>query len=167
MAMNEGITLAVYFEKNMVRIEATNSSKKVRRLWQQDNSWGWAMPRIRLTTDEESKLRQAAPDSPTSVVLRPALRVWTRNMPTFVELLPGDTTCYRLGGDDFLPEDLQKTSALQSLDLRVAAELHSPSGIEQQEQDVWIGVASSQQERSSPPYPWLQTRVPHSNEERL
>lgn len=140
----------------MLRLGVSNNTGKLLRMWQQDNSWGWKMPRI-LLRDEAGTV---------PLQLRPALRVWTRNFPSFVELQPGESTSYYLGAADFMPDDLADAQRYQDCDVLLSAELISPAGPEQQDNDIWSGALSSKPQLFAGPQRWLNSPVTEIDKEK-
>ncbi len=155
-AMTENIKLALLIEDDMLRIEVANNSHLPQRFWQQDNSWGWEMPRIQVMqlsrVDSEST---GSTSTESAVQLRPALRLWTRNFPAFIELRRGESTSYSLGATDFLADDLNQALALADQPLMVSAALIGTASTEQETHAVWCGALSSEPVRSEPPHRWL------------
>lgn len=132
-------------EDEMLILRVTNVGNKPVRLWNQDNSWGWEMPRLVLSSESNDRYAH----------LCPGMRLWTRNFPSFTQLNALEEKSYRLCANDFDPKQLASAREFISQKLLVKAQLHAAKSPEQLEQGVWYGLLESSPQLIEPPHRWL------------
>lgn len=116
------------------------------RLWAQDNSWGWSMPRVLVRTEA---------DGDVTATLRPRDAVFTANLPNYATLAPGEGTAYSVGADGLDLAAFQPLLPFTESPLWVQGELSVTPSPEAAEFGVWCGSLRSEVTRLLPPHLWL------------
>lgn len=127
-------------------LEVRNVGGTEVRLWEQENSWGWPMPRVHV---------RATPHADPALTLRPADRVWTGNLPTALRLAPAESSRYELRADDLDRAALRQLRPFRERTLWVQGELRSEPSAEAAEYGVWCGMLLTPVTQLDPPHHWM------------
>jgi hypothetical protein len=143
-----GLQLRLDVDEAVVILRATNTGHDSVALWEQDNSWGWPMPRLHVWPT-------SAPD--TRLTIHTAGRVWTANLPTFERLRPGQSMNFVLRSQDLDLAVLGPWPGITEQPLLLQGELCCDPSPDAAEYGVWCGVLRSPIRQFDPPHRWLPT----------
>lgn len=139
------IRMTLRIRRRRLVLTLVNSSSRPVRYWRAENSWGWFAVSIELRAGTEPRPR----------VVRRTQRDWTRNVPHFHTLAPGERDERELDLHDGWWDPPPSLELLRDSVIEVRAVLHVGPSPEASKYGVFVGTVVSDSVQSQPPHTWL------------
>ena len=139
------LSLKILMERTGVSTRVINISSHPVNLWELGNSWGF---------DTFSFLLRD-PSTGTAIPLERRPQVWTRNVPRFYTLAPGEHRDERFDFADGTWIVPKEASRLKERNFNVRGTLTLKPSAEAEKLQVFVGSVDSDWMTSNPPHVWL------------